>query len=363
MRDRRSVDELTIEELERILAIRKRAERQERLRRYAGQGRVVAGPPAAAATPDPPPSPRVEPRQHEAAVHLPPVEPPVAYDLTDDVPRFEDDLEAEIRQRQPAAKPTGPAQKGRKGFDRVLLAIEVVAVIGVVLVLAIGVYLVLIENDKLDALEQKSAEIQQEAAAMLATPSPAPELRVSAYVLPGGHYSPDKTGGVPVFNYDEVPASVRPAIAAQVNSPQAALPTPSAASPSPSRIEIPAINVSAYVFPGDDWASLQKGVGHYAGSANPGERNNMVLTGHNDIYGEIFRDIGLLEPGDEVRVQARNGRWYTYVVERKQVVNPTDIWVLEPGHEPIVTLITCHPYRVDTQRMIIFARLVEETVS
>ena len=174
MRDRRSVDELTIEELERILAIRKRAERQERLRRYAGQGRVVAGPPAAAATPDPPPSPRVEPRQHEAAVHLPPVEPPVAYDLTDDVPRFEDDLEAEIRQRQPAAKPTGPAQKGRKGFDRVLLAIEVVAVIGVVLVLAIGVYLVLIENDKLDALEQKSAEIQQEAAAMLATPSPAP---------------------------------------------------------------------------------------------------------------------------------------------------------------------------------------------
>ena len=85
----------------------------------------------------------------------------------------------------------------------------------------------------------------------------------------------------------------------------------------------------------------------------------MVLTAHNDIYGEIFKDIERLEPGDEVRVQARNGRWYTYVVRDKQVVKPTDIWVLKSGNEAITTLITCYPYRVDSHRMVIFAELQE----
>ncbi|MBN1200772.1 MAG: sortase [Anaerolineae bacterium] len=365
MRDKRSVDELSIDELERILAIRKRAVRQERLRRYEAQGRRL--PTVAPLDAQPVSDPLPDPQQHEAAKDLPPVEPPVTYDLTDDVPRFEDEIEQEAirrrRERQPRQSDTlrdaetGPRR--RTAFDRLLLAVEVAGVIGIVIVLVVGGYLLVIENDRIDELEQKSADIQREAEASRPTPSPAPELRVtlSEHVLPGGHYSPDQTGGIGAFNLDELPESVRPAVMAQLTAPQATVAPPQPVSP--VRIEIPRIGVDASIYGGDDWFSLQKGVGHLVGSANPGERGNMVLSAHNDIYGEIFKEIQRLEPGDEIYVTANNGRRYTYVVRDKQIVKPTDTWVLASGSEAIVTLITCHPYRVDSHRMVVFAELRE----
>ncbi len=64
----------------------------------------------------------------------------------------------------------------------------------------------------------------------------------------------------------------------------------------------------------DDWYTLMKGVGHMSGTANVGERGNMVLTAHNDIYGEIFKNIQYLEPGDVFYVTGNNGQRYTYEV-------------------------------------------------
>jgi sortase A len=121
------------------------------------------------------------------------------------------------------------------------------------------------------------------------------------------------------------------------------------------------VGVDASVYGGDDWAQLQK-VSGWPAAPIPA-KSDMVLAAHNDIFGEIFRDIQYLTPGDEVRIQARDGRWYTYVVYQKEIVAPSDVWVLERGRESIVTLITCHPYRVDTQRMIVFARLSEDASS
>ena len=98
MRDKRPVDELSIEDLERVLAIRKRETRQKRLQRYVNEGRRLP----AASPADEEPLPVLMPQQHEAAEDVPPVEPPVTYDMTGDVPRFEDDLEAEYRQKDAA---------------------------------------------------------------------------------------------------------------------------------------------------------------------------------------------------------------------------------------------------------------------
>ena len=372
MRDKRTIDDLSIEELERILAIRRREARQERLQRLQAQGRRV---PFAAPLDIAPEPPALPPEQHEAAEDISPPEPPVTYDITDDVPRFEDELEEERpdeRRPPPAPEPAVLApgttrarprhvSRRRAVWDRLLLAVEVIAMVGVVTVLAVGAYQLIIEQDRIDALEQKSADIQREADAMRATPTPLPELsvRLADYVLPGGHYSPDVTGGEGAFNLDELPASIRPVAMAQLVAPQAERFTPQANSPVRIVIDTPQVQVDASIYGGDDWYNLVKGVGHYLGSANPGENANMVLTAHNDIYGEIFRYIEHLEPGDEIRVQANNGRWYTYAVFDKQVVGPNDVWVLEPGNRPIVTLITCHPYRVDTHRMIVFASLID----
>lgn len=366
MRDRRSVDELSIEELERILAIRRREARQARLHKLRLQGRRVPLDAPLDAPPEPPPPP---PQQHESAGDVPPLEPPVTYDITDDVPRFEDELPAPPPPRPAgpvnaptAAAPSVPGRSRRRAvWDRLLLMVEIVAVLGVFAVLIAGVYLIILESDRIEALEQKSADIQREAEALRATPTPLPELsvRLSDYVLPGGHYSPDVTGGEGAFNLEELPPSIRPVAMAQLTAPRVERVTPQPSSPVRIVINTPRVQVDASIYGGDDWYSLQKGVGHFLGSANPGESGNMVLTAHNDIYGEIFRDIQYLEPGDEVRVQANDGRWYTYVVFDKEVVAPTAVHVLERGNEPIVTLITCHPYRVDNMRMVVFGKLVD----
>lgn len=368
MRDKRPVDELSVADLERILVVRKRQERQERLRRFGAQGRRLPAVPDELAEAEPPPL-----EQHEAAEAVPPVEPPVTYDITGDVPRFEDELEAEFEQRRKKDAPKRPSQptpphglrppRRREAWDKLLLTVEVLAVIGVVAVLIGGGYLIITENDKIEALEQKSADIQRDAEAMRATPTPMPVLSVnlSDYVLPGGHYSPDMTGGIGTFNVDEVPESIRPLAMAQLSAPQAERVTQQPGSPVRIVINTSRVKVDASVYGGDDPFTLQRGVGHNLGSANPGEDANMVLSAHNDVWGEIFRDIQYLEPGDEIRIQTNNNRWYTYDVFKKDIVGPTDVWVMARGNEPIVTLITCHPYRVDTRRMIVFARLREDT--
>jgi sortase A len=368
MRDRRPVDELSIEELERLLAIRKREARQQRLRRFEDRGRrvpIAAPVDQVTEAEDRSASAPTLPQQHEAALDMEPVEPPVSYDITDDVPRFEDDIETERKQHRPkqpkrAQASTVLASDGsppRALWDTILLGVEMVGVAGIVALLILGVYFVINESSKIEALEEQSAQIQRDAEAMRPTPSPRPELRVqlSDYVLPGGHHYNE---GIGTFNLDELPESIKPAAIAQLNRAPLAEITERPAY-SPDVIEIPAIGVNASIWGGDDWYQMQKGVGHFLGSANPGEDANMVLSAHNDIFGEIFKNIEDLESGDEIRVRAMDGRWYTYSVYDKQVVNPSDTWVLEPGNQPIVTLITCYPYQVDTHRIVVFARLKE----
>ena len=52
---------------------------------------------------------------------------------------------------------------------------------------------------------------------------------------------------------------------------------------------IPSINVDVNVVEGDDWEQLKKGVAQHIGTADPGQAGNMVLSAHNDIFGELFR--------------------------------------------------------------------------
>ena len=52
----------------------------------------------------------------------------------------------------------------------------------------------------------------------------------------------------------------------------------------------------------------QKGAGHHIGSANPGERGNCFISGHNDIYGEIFRHLDEVKMGDEIGRTSNTGK-------------------------------------------------------
>lgn len=125
-----------------------------------------------------------------------------------------------------------------------------------------------------------------------------------------------------------------------------------------TRIQIPAIDVDAPVVLGVESEQLKKGVGQVVGSANPGEKGNLVLSAHNDIYGELFRYLDQLKPGDQFTIYT-NLRAYTYVVIGRELVEPTRVNVMAPTPDATATLISCYPYLIDTMRIIVKAKLAE----
>lgn len=124
-------------------------------------------------------------------------------------------------------------------------------------------------------------------------------------------------------------------------------------------IEIPKLGVVAAILEGTDDRALKYTVGHYPGTANPGEKGNYVLLGHrNYVYGHYFRKIDELEPGDEVIIR-KDMETYTYLVTESFVVGPEEVWVLDDTEETILTMITCTPIITYTDRLIVRALISE----
>jgi sortase A len=101
---------------------------------------------------------------------------------------------------------------------------------------------------------------------------------------------------------------------------------------------------------------LKKGVGQHIDSANPGQNGNVVLAGHDDVFGEVFRDLDKLQPGDQVILYTMQQQ-YVYLVAETRIVEPSQVEVMNPTSDPTVTLISCYPYMVDNKRIVVFAKL------
>lgn len=228
-----------------------------------------------------------------------------------------------------------------KLVDRLLLGLEIGGAIGIGLMTVLA-------GRALTTINQQSAVAQYTAAAPTATAL----IRVAE--LPAGSHVHLEAESIqpptPV-----IPSALRLAVTAQP-PPPVVLPTP--APQHATRISIPALGVDAPVVHGVDPASLRLGVGHYEGSANPGERGNIVFAGHNDIYGEVFRDLADLQPGDEVTVYTASQR-YRYVIQGWRIVKPSDVSALESTVNSSITLISCYPYLVDTDRIVVIGKLAE----
>jgi len=105
-------------------------------------------------------------------------------------------------------------------------------------------------------------------------------------------------------------------------------------------LRIPKIHVEVPVLEGTDALSLNRGVGHVVGTANPGENGNMAIAGHRDGFFRGLKDIGL---GDTIEV-ATLGRTETYIIDRIAIVDPSDVSVLKPSPLASLTLVTCYPF-------------------
>jgi sortase A len=303
-RRRRDRKDYSIAELESMLARKKLEARKARVDEFKRTGRILPGVTALDA------SSSVVPRRQ----------------LEDSIPLTESD---------------GKRQKGTplsRGINRLLLAVEVIGVIGLLYVLLSGA----------GALQMLNREVAQ--ALVMAEPSPTP--LITAVVLPSGHTPPTAPGGARP-NESEIPEHLRPLVQSM---PVVNIPTPG---PAQARsIFIPSLwNDAAPIVQGDGWEQLKKGVGQLIGSTNPGEEGNLVLSAHNDIFGELFRDLDQLKPGDEILIQTASQE-FIYRVTGTRVVEPTEVSVLEPTAKSTITLISCYPYLVDKQRIVVFGELV-----
>ena len=240
------------------------------------------------------------------------------------------------------AAPTLKLESGLRAAswgDRFLLAVEILAALGLI-------YIVFNGLSVLDTLNRELASALSLAPG-LAEPTPL----IGPVVLPSGH-TPPKAGEAARPNEAEIPAHLRPLVQAYAAAVEVPTPGPEQA----LGIQIAALGISAPIVQGDDWEALKRGVGQHIGSANPGQNGNLVLTGHNDIYGEVFRELDVLQPGDEIEIFTAT-KSYTYVVTETLIVEPTFVDVMEPTSNATLTLISCYPYRVDTQRIAVMAEL------
>lgn len=121
---------------------------------------------------------------------------------------------------------------------------------------------------------------------------------------------------------------------------------------------------SVPVVQGVSLPDLARGVGHYPKTAVPGEVGNFAVAGHRATNGEPFAHLDEVKVGDSLVVETRS-TWFTYVVDRIKIVEPTDSWVIEPvpgrphavPTRQLITLTTCNPRWASTQRLIVFGHL------
>ena len=123
-------------------------------------------------------------------------------------------------------------------------------------------------------------------------------------------------------------------------------------------IEIPSINLSQGLVEGISDDVLQYYLGHFEGSAMPGEKGNFAVAGHRvSDYSEAFVNLYKAEIGDEILVKA-NKKEYVYEITESFIVAPDRVDVLDDTDDATITLVTCTVGA--KERVIVKGKLVEE---
>ncbi len=154
----------------------------------------------------------------------------------------------------------------------------------------------------------------------------------------------------------------------------AAVPTPT--SPLPERLLIEAINLDTPVVElgwstsedtegkiFSEWDVAVNAAGWHKNSARVGEHGNIVMSGHNNILGAVFRELDQLRRGDEIVVEGgqRNARYIVHdvlIVPEKQASLEQRLenakWIEQFGDDRL-TLVSCWPRNDNTHRIIVVA--------
>ena len=126
-------------------------------------------------------------------------------------------------------------------------------------------------------------------------------------------------------------------------------------------ISIPSIDLELPVWDGAGIIELRYGAGRMPLSCEAGCPGNLVIFGHRmRRYGSIFNRLEEVSVGDFITI-ARNGSSYTYVVDETVTIDPSElsyyIGMQGEGDACAITLITCTPVGVGTQRLLVIGHL------
>ncbi len=127
-------------------------------------------------------------------------------------------------------------------------------------------------------------------------------------------------------------------------------------------VQISAIGVNLPVYHSVDEGVLQIAVGHIPGSSLPvgGERVHSILSGHRGLpSAKLFSDLDQMQEGDVFTVTVLD-ETITYMVDQIRIVLPeeTDELAIQSGKD-YCTLVTCTPYGINTHRMLVRGRRIE----
>ncbi len=187
-------------------------------------------------------------------------------------------------------------------------------------------------------------------------------------------------GTAPIVENGSTPTPAATVWAAATAKPAATAPAtpsgrPEPAHSAPTRIVAPAIELDAPIVPigwevdaqgNSHWQTASDAVGWHTNSATPGHVGNIVLSGHNNTRGEVFRDLTRFKPGDEIILYADSNA-YLYRVQEWFILPERDATLVQrlqnarwaaPTRDERLTLISCWPFRTNTHRIIVIARPV-----
>jgi sortase A len=120
-------------------------------------------------------------------------------------------------------------------------------------------------------------------------------------------------------------------------------------------LRVERLGLTAAVAEGDDKPVLDDLAGHLPDTPLPWNEGNSAVAAHRD---GLFRPLKGIRAGDTIKFETVHGN-LEYQVTETYVVDPEDIWVLNPTLEPTLTLISCYPFNFignAPQRFIVKAR-------
>ncbi len=117
-------------------------------------------------------------------------------------------------------------------------------------------------------------------------------------------------------------------------------------------LEIPSIGLAQPFFEGVTLTAIDRGPSHWPGTAMPGQIGNVVIAGHRTTKTRPFWDLDLVPPGAELIFTMNDGTRHVYTLDRTQIVDDEDIYIVDQTFGYRATLFGCHPKGSARQRIV-----------